>query len=224
MKKSDEIAARIMVGGARFDANSNIAEFIHPGEMEELQAEVETAVETLLDALVIDRARDHNSMETPRRVAKMFLREVFAGRYENPPALTHFPNVRQVDEIYTVGPIPIRSACSHHLVPIIGDAWVGVIPGERLIGLSKFSRITQWIMSRPQIQEEAAAMLADELESAFEPLALAVVIKARHFCCGWRGVKDGSEMVSSVMRGLFRKSDAARDEFMAIISAQGFGK
>lgn len=224
MKKSDEIAARIMVDDARFDANSNIADYILPGEIDELQAEVETAVETLLDALVIDRARDHNSMETPRRVAKMFLREVFAGRYEKPPALTHFPNVRQVDEIYTVGPIPIRSACSHHLVPIIGDAWVGVIPGERLIGLSKFSRITQWIMSRPQIQEEAAAMLADELEGAFEPLALAVVIKARHFCCGWRGVKDGSEMVSSVMRGLFRKSDAARDEFMAIISAQGFGK
>jgi GTP cyclohydrolase I len=222
MKTSDKVRERIKAAGGSFHANSNIAGFLEPGEREALQAEVEAAVGTLLDAMVIDRDNDHNSIETPRRVAKMFLREVFAGRYEEAPSVTEFPNVRSVDEIYTVGPIPIRSACSHHMVPILGDAWVGVIPGERLIGLSKFSRLTQWIMARPQIQEEAAAMLADELEAAFAPRALAVVIKARHFCCGWRGVKDGSEMVSSVMRGLFRENEPARNEFMSIIKGQGY--
>lgn len=222
MKISQVIRERAREMGVSFHANSNIAHIIEPAEMEALQAEVEEAVAVLLDALVIDRETDHNSIDTPRRVAKMFLREVFAGRYQPAPSLTHFPNIKQVDEIYTVGPIPIRSACSHHLVPIIGNAWIGVIPGDKLIGLSKFSRLTQWIMNRPQIQEEAVAMLADELEEAFQPSALAVVVKARHFCCGWRGVKDSSEMASSVMRGLFRENEAARNEFMGIIKGQGF--
>jgi GTP cyclohydrolase IA len=222
MSVADDIRSRLQAAGAPFKANDSIAEFIKPIELECLHEEVEEAVEALLDALIIDREHDHNSQDTPRRVAKMYLTEVFRGRYQPAPEITEFPNVRKVDEIYTVGPIPVRSACSHHLVPILGSAWIGAIPNMRLIGLSKFNRLTDWIMSRPQIQEEAVAQLADALEEAFEPRGLAVVVKAKHFCCGWRGVRDGSEMVSSVMRGLFRDNEAARTEFFSIIKAQGF--
>lgn len=222
MKASLEIKERLRQQGIPFHANDSIAAHLSASDRERVRAEVESAVENLLDALLIDRERDHNSHDTPRRVAKMYLDEVFRGRYYDAPAVTEFPNVRKVDELYTVGPIPVRSACSHHMVPILGQAWIGAIPGERLIGLSKFNRLTDWIMSRPQIQEEAVHQLADALEKAFEPRGLGVVVKAKHLCCGWRGVRDGSEMVSSVMRGFLRDNAAARDEFFSIIKGQGF--
>jgi GTP cyclohydrolase IA len=222
MKPSDRIRARLLAASQPFRANCNISHLILPGELEELEAEVQARVADLLDALVIDRDTDHNTRDTAKRVAKMYLREVFRGRYESAPSTTSFPNIEKVDEVYTVGPIPVRSACSHHMVPIIGSAWVGVIPGANLIGLSKFNRLTQWIMSRPQIQEEAIATLADLLEAKISPRALAVVVKARHLCCQWRGVRDGSEMVSSIMRGIFKEDQAARAEFFSIIRSQGF--
>jgi GTP cyclohydrolase I len=153
----------------------------------------------------------------------MYLREVFKGRYQPRPPVTDFPNAKALDEVYTVGPITVRSACSHHLVPIMGQAWIGVIPSERVIGLSKFNRLTEWVMSRPQIQEEAAIQLADEIEALIQPKALAVVLRAQHLCMTWRGVRESqTSMTTSIMRGIFRDKPEAREEFLSIIKGQGF--
>ena len=191
--------------------------------MDAIEVEVQGHLFALLNSLVIDTEHDHNSQETAARVARMMVREVFAGRYMPPPKLTTFPNVKQVDECYAVGPIAVRSCCAHHLVPIHGSAWIGVIPGERLIGLSKFHRLTEWVLSRPQIQEEAAEQLADAIESAVQPRGLGVIIRASHLCCEWRGVRDvGSLMTTSVLRGFFKHDQKARAELLTIISAMGF--
>lgn len=221
---SSAIRARLTASGSPFRANDNIAAHLLLGEVEAIEAEASGHVEALLRSLVIDVDHDHNTAETARRVAKMYVREVFAGRYQAAPAVTSFPNVRQVDEVYAVGPIVVRSACSHHMVPILGNAWVGVIPGERVIGLSKFSRIADWVMSRPQIQEEAAEQLADAIGTALgDHRGLALVIRARHLCCGWRGVRDqGQQMTTSVMRGFFKEDAKARAEFFSIIQGMEF--
>lgn len=221
---SQQVRERLRAAGAPFKANDNISAFLCEGDLPAMQLEAERAVQALLAALVIDTEHDHNTAETARRVAKMYLQEVFAGRYLPPPRITDFPNVSGLDELYTVGPVAVRSACSHHMVPILGHAWVGVVPGERVIGLSKFSRLAEWIMARPQIQEEAVMQLADELETAMAPRGLAVVVKAQHLCCGWRGVRDnGQQMTTSVMRGAFREDGNARREFLSLIAGQGHG-
>jgi GTP cyclohydrolase I len=220
---SDTIRNRLKKGGFPFAANDNIAPHLLPGELDALQGEVEERVQALLDALVVDTENDHNTQETAARVARMYVREVFRGRYEAPPKVTDFPNVKHLDEIYTVGPITVRSACSHHLVPITGQCWVGVKPSDRVIGLSKFNRLVEWVMARPQIQEEAAIMLADTIEGLIKPQGLAVVIKAQHQCMTWRGVKDNdTHMVTSIMRGFFREDAKARQELMSILRGQGF--
>lgn len=217
------IKAKIKAANGSFLANDNISEFINEYDLKEIQDNVEQAMVNLLDALVIDTENDHNTIETAKRVAKMYVHEVFKGRYLPAPKITDFPNAKNLDQIYTIGPITVRSACSHHLVPIMGQAWIGVIPGERVIGISKFNRLTEWIMARPQIQEESTVQLADEIERIITPKALAVVVKAQHMCMSWRGVRDtGSSMTTSVMRGLFRNDIAAREEFLSIIKGQGF--
>jgi GTP cyclohydrolase I len=127
-----------------------------------------------------------------------------------------------LDEVYTVGPIAVRSACSHHLVPIVGQAWIAVKPSDRVIGLSKFNRLVEWVMSRPQIQEEATVMLADCIEQLIEPQGLAVIIKAQHLCMSWRGVRDlGTTMTTSVMRGIFLDVPSARAEVLTLLGGQG---
>lgn len=217
---SEVIRERIRASGQRYHANDNIAAFIHSdAERAALQAEVAGKMEALLQSLVIDTTSDHNTQETARRVAKMYLNEVFAGRYRPPPPLTEFPNVEKLDELIVVGPITVRSACSHHFCPIMGKLWVGVLPNadSNLIGLSKYARLADWIMSRPQIQEEAVKTLADELERSLKPDGLAVVMKADHFCMHWRGVKDESQMTSSVMRGAFLRNASLRREFLSLI-------
>lgn len=220
-----QICTRLRCDGVPFTANTNIADALLPGEIDVIEAEVERHIGAMLAALVIDVAADHNTTDTARRVAKMLVHEVFAGRYEPAPTATAFPNVRQVDELYAVGPITVRSACAHHLVPIMGEAWVGVIPADgKLIGLSKFHRLAEWVMARPQIQEEAVQQLADVLaEACGDPIGLGVVVRAEHLCCGWRGVRDrGSRMVSSVLRGALREKPEARAEFYAVIEGMGF--
>lgn len=221
---SDRIRRRLAEAGRRYFSNDNISAFIRDGELEELRLEVEARMQGVLDALVIDTENDHNTSDTARRVAKMFVNEVFRGRYEAAPSATAFPNVAQLNELMVVGPIRIRSACSHHLCPILGKVWIGVLPNPSsdLIGLSKFARICDWIMSRPQIQEEAVAMLANELERLIKPDGLAVVIEASHFCTHWRGVKDdGALMKNSVMRGSFLKDPALRREFLSLLTTDG---
>ena len=217
------VKGKIKLANGSFFANDNISEYINDYDLKEIEQNVEKAMIDLLEALVIDTENDHNTMETAKRVAKMYVHEVFKGRYLPAPKITDFPNAKNLDQIYTIGPITVRSACSHHLVPIMGQAWIGVIPGERVIGISKFNRLTEWIMARPQIQEESTVQLADEIERIITPKALAVVVKAQHMCMSWRGVRDtGSSMTTSVMRGLFRNDIAAREEFLSIIKGQGF--
>ena len=214
------IRERLERAGHRAFANDNISEFIEsPDELSALEEEVAARMQALLESLVIDTKNDHNTVGTARRVARMFLFEVFKGRYTKKPPMTEFPNVEHLNELMIVGPIAVRSACSHHFVPIIGKLWIGVLPNEQsnLIGLSKFSRIADWVMSRPQIQEEAIMQLADILDSALKPDGIAIVLKADHLCTQWRGVKDNSHMTNSVMRGAFLRNAQSREEFLQLI-------
>ena len=135
---SERIRYRLVSAGCRHHANDNIADYIEDGELDELQAEVQARMQEVLKALVIDTESDHNTQETAKRVAKMFVREVFKGRYEKAPTVTEFPNAERLNELMIVGPITVRSACSHHLCPIIGKVWIGLLPSEHsnLIGLS----------------------------------------------------------------------------------------
>ena len=217
---SRRIRDRIKASGQRYHANDNISAFIEPGELDELLKEVCDQMTGVLESLVIDIEHDHNTQETARRVAKMYLTEVFRGRYVPLPKVTEFPNAEHLNELMIMGPVTVRSACSHHLCPIMGRLWIGVMPNKDsdLIGLSKYSRIADWIMSRPQIQEEAIIQLADQLVGMVKPDGLAVVMEADHFCMHWRGVKDNaSKMTNSVMRGVFLENGALRREFLSLI-------
>ena len=217
---SVRIRERLQAARRRFNANDNIADFIEPGELEKLLDEVTAKMEGVLDSMVIDTARDHNTANTARRVAKMYVNEVFKGRYVKPPEITEFPNAERLNELMIVGPITVRSACSHHFCPVIGKLWIGVMPNERtnVIGLSKYARLAEWIMSRPQIQEEAVVQLADLIQAKTKPDGLALVMEATHFCMAWRGVKDmDSKMINSVMRGVFLKDMNLRREFLSLI-------
>ena len=214
------IRQRLQAAKHRFHANDNISDFIEVGELEHLLDEVEEKMKGVLDSLVIDTESDHNTNNTARRVAKMYLKEVFSGRYAALPAITEFPNVEHLNELMIVGPITVRSACSHHFCPVIGQVWIGVMPNEHtnVIGLSKYVRLAEWIMSRPQIQEEAVVQLADLIQSKTQPDGLAVVMSAKHYCMAWRGVRDmGSRMINSVMRGCFLKDSNLRREFLSLI-------
>ena len=218
---SSRIRARLQSARKRFHANDNISAFLKPGELEELLAEVEAKFKGVLESLVIDTESDHNTQDTARRVAKMYLTEVFSGRYVEAPAVTEFPNASSLNELIIVGPIKVRSACSHHFCPIMGRLWIGIMPNEHsnLIGLSKYSRLAEWVMSRPQIQEEAITQMAEVLMNKVRPDGLAVVMEADHFCMHWRGVKDdGTKMINSVMRGSFLKDHILRSEFLALLN------
>lgn len=218
---SARIRARIQRAKQRFHANDNIASFIAPGETDALLDEVADKMKGVLESLVIDTESDHNTHDTARRVAKMYLTEVFRGRYVAEPPVTEFPNAERLNELMIVGPITVRSACSHHFCPIMGRLWIGLMPNEHsnLIGLSKYSRLAEWVMSRPQIQEEAITQMAELLMTKVSPDGLAVIMEADHFCMHWRGVKDSeTKMINSVMRGSFLKNSALRREFLSLIN------
>jgi GTP cyclohydrolase I len=218
---SERIRYRLVSADRRYHANDNISAFVREGELAELKAEVQAKMQDVLQALVIDTVSDHNTHETAKRVAKMYIEEVFRGRYVPMPAVTEFPNAERLNELLIVGPITIRSACSHHMCPIFGKVWIGILPNEHsnLIGLSKYARIADWVMSRPQIQEEAVTMLANELQDRVRPDGLALVMEADHFCMHWRGVKDNdTAMVNSVMRGAFLKDANLRREFLSLLA------
>ncbi|MDP2368993.1 MAG: GTP cyclohydrolase I [Rhodoferax sp.] len=221
---SVKIRERLVAARKRYHANDNIADFIQPGELEALLDEVEAKMQTVLDSMVIDTANDHNTDNTARRVAKMYLKEVFNGRYVKAPTITEFPNAEHLNELMIVGPITVRSACSHHLCPVIGQIWIGVLPNEHtnVIGLSKYARLAEWVMGRPQIQEEAVVQLADLIQQKTQPDGLAIVMEASHYCMSWRGVKDmDSKMINSVMRGSFLKDPNLRREFLSLIPKRG---
>lgn len=220
MPISTAIRQRLQAAGVRFHANDNIADFIEPDELEALLDEVAIKMQGVLESLVIDTQNDHNAADTARRVAKMYINEVFAGRYKKQPRITDFPNNERLNELMIVGPITVRSACSHHLCPVIGKLWIGILPNKdtNVIGLSKYARLAEWVMNRPQIQEEAVLQLADLIQSKTRPDGLALVMQATHYCMAWRGVKDmHSKMINSVMRGAFLKNSDLRKEFLSLI-------
>ncbi len=209
----------------RWNANDNIHEFVKSSEeLDEIQKNIEEHFQAILDIMSIDTINDHNTQETAKRVAKMYVREIFAGRFIPMPKVTAFPNVggngkNPYDQIYISGPITIRSMCSHHFMPIVGNCWIGIKPGDKVIGLSKFNRLVDWVASRPQIQEEMTEQIADIIEEQTQPEGLAVVIKAKHFCMSHRGVREHEgDMVTSVMRGLFRDDAPIRQEFLNLMN------
>lgn len=217
---SVKIRERLLEQKRRFNANDNIADCMQPGELEALLDEVEEKMKAVLSSMVIDTDNDHNTRTTARRVAKMYINEVFKGRYTSAPSITEFPNAEHLNELMIVGPITVRSACSHHLCPVMGKIWIGVLPNQNtnVIGLSKYARLVDWVMGRPQIQEEAVVQLADLIMEKTRPDGLAIVMQASHFCMSWRGVKEmDSQMLNSVMRGAFLKDPDLRREFLSLI-------
>lgn len=224
MKTSQTIRQRLQEAGKRFHANDNISEFIQDGEIHALQDEVQEAMQAVLEALVIDTENDHNTQETAKRVAKMFVHETFGGRYTPAPRVTAFPNMGY-EGLYTSGPISIRSTCAHHFQNIVGKCWVGIVPNGEVIGLSKFNRIIHHIAERPQIQEEMTTEIANALCEHAKTDNIAVIVKAEHHCMTHRGVKEHeSDMTTSVMRGRFMEDPTLRKEFYDIcFSMKGHG-
>ena len=216
---SDELRKRMTTIKHKHFANDTIFAYLDPGDVDRIEDEVTEAFEGVLKALVINTTDDHNSQDTARRVAKMFVHEIFRGRYYPPPEVTSFPNAKEYDQIYVSGPMSINSTCAHHFQPITGNAYVGIFPGKKVIGLSKFNRMVDWIASRPQIQEEMTEQIADMIEKETKAQGVAVVIKAEHFCMTARGVKEHeSEMMTSVVRGMFRDEPATKAEFFSLLS------
>ena len=204
--------------------NDNISDIVTEKDVIKIERNVEKRFQKVLDALLIDTANDHNTQETAKRVAKMLVREIFAGRYEPKPRVTSFPNANQYDELYVTGPIKIRSTCAHHFQPIVGNAWIGVFPGKNVIGLSKFNRLVDWIASRPQIQEEMTVQIADLIEEETQAEGIAVVAKAEHMCLTHRGVKEHeSDMTTSIVRGSLREEETQKREFFNLLKGmKGF--
>jgi GTP cyclohydrolase I len=200
-----------------FDANGNIE--ISESVKALMLERVEQKLTELYDILRISR-NDPNSTNTAKRVAKMYVNELLWGRFNPPPNITIFPNRKKVDELIISKGITVMSLCSHHFQPISGECAIGYIPGDKVFGLSKLSRIVDWFSRRGQIQEELGEQIADFIEEKIQPRALGVVIKAKHYCMIARGVK-GSEsrslMVTSVMRGLLLNDFNLRNEFLKLI-------
>jgi GTP cyclohydrolase I len=218
MAISDKIRTRIKEANASFLCNDNISEFIKPGEHEKLVSEVEKKMLSVLQSLVIDVDNDHNTRETAHRVAKMWVNEVFSGRYEPTPKITSFPNMGY-KSLYTTGPISIRSTCAHHFQNIVGKCWIGVFLENEVIGLSKFNRLVHHIAERPQIQEEMTAQIAGALTGFAKTPNIAVVVKAEHHCMTHRGVKEHeSDMTTAIMQGAFQTDQSLKDEFYKILS------
>ena len=215
-KISEIIKSRIQSVGRRFHSNDNISEFMYEGDLEKLQQEVEEKFQSVLNSLVIDTENDHNTQDTARRVAKMYVNEIFGGRFKKQPKITAFPNMGY-KSLYTSGPISIRSTCAHHFQNIVGKAWVGIVPEDEVIGLSKFNRLVHHIAERPQIQEEMTTHIAEELQRYAKTPHVAVVVKAEHHCMTHRGVKEHeSDMTTAVMLGGFGEDPALKQEFYDI--------
>jgi GTP cyclohydrolase I len=218
-KFSDEVRQRMKTIKHKHFANDTIYTYLDENDAQKIEDEVTEAFQGVLKALIINIDDDHNSLDTARRVAKMYVREIFKGRYSPPPDITAFPNAKQYDQLYMTGPISVDSTCAHHFQPISGKCYIGIFPGKKVIGLSKFNRMVDWIVSRPQIQEEMTEQIADMIEVETEAKGIAVIVKAEHFCMTARGVKEHeSDMMTSVLRGDFLKIDHLKSEFFSLLS------
>jgi len=222
MAKSDQIKARLEEANIRYWAGDNISQVLQKGDKEELIEEATVAFENVLDKLLIDRHNDPNSMGTGRRLAKMYINELMAGRYDPMPAATAFPN--DTEERYE-GMLVVRSEltsmCSHHHQIVRGVAYIGIIAADKLIGLSKYTRIAQWCAERGTLQEELANDIVREIQKATGAEHLGVYVQATHGCVENRGVKAHSSLTqTTVLKGAFKDDPATKKEFMDNIKLQ----
>ena len=222
MSKSEEIKARLVQANSRYWAGDNISAVLQEGDKEELINEATTAFESVLDALIIDRYQDPNSKGTAHRLAKMYYNEIMAGRYDAAPSATAFPN--DSDDRYEgmlVVRSELKSMCSHHHQPVAGIAYIGIIAADKLIGLSKYTRIAQWCARRGTLQEELANDIAREIQSATDAEHLGVYIQATHGCCENRGIMAHSSLTqTTVLRGAFKDDAGTKKEFFDNIKLQ----
>src|SRR6056300_731483 len=222
MSISDQIKQRIEASGDRFWAGDNISQHIQEGEHQQLIEELTTKFESVLDSLVIDRQTDPNSQDTGRRLAKMYVNEIMSGRYDPRPNATAFPNV--TDDPYDgmlVVRSELKSVCSHHHQPVSGVAYIGILAANKLIGLSKYTRIAQWCARRGTLQEELAMTIAREIMCATDSKDVGVYIQATHGCCENRGIMAHSSLTqTTVLKGAFKEDAGTKKEFMDNIKLQ----
>ena len=221
-KTSDLVINRLQKDGARYWAGDNISEYIKEGEKQQLIDEATVAFESVLDTLVIDRHNDPNSQGTAKRLAKMYYNEIMSGRYEPMPPATAFPNDSEDRyEGMLVVRSELKSMCSHHHQPVTGVAYIGIIAADKLIGLSKYTRIAQWCARRGTLQEELANDIAREIAAATGAEHLGVYIQATHGCCENRGIMAHSSLTqTTVLKGAFKTDSGTKKEFMDNIKLQ----
>ena len=222
MAKSDQLKARLEEANIRHWAGDNISEIFQEGDKQELIEELTTKFEGVLDSLLIDRQNDPNSMDTGRRLAKMYINELMSGRYDPMPNATAFPN--DPKDGYD-GMLVVRSelvsVCSHHHQPVKGVAYIGIIAADKLIGLSKYTRIAQWCARRGTLQEELAMDVAREIMAATGSFDVAVYIQATHGCCENRGIMAHSSLTqTTVLEGVFKSDPGVKKEFFDNIKLQ----
>ena len=222
MKISEEIKQRLVKAGQRFYAGDNISSVLEPGDKQKLIDELVPSFEQVLQGLVIDVENDPNSKDTPRRLAKMYINEIMSGRYNNMPNPNSFPNyVEGGYEGMLVVRSELKSMCSHHHQPVAGIAYIGLIAGDKLLGLSKYTRIAQWCARRGTLQEELNVMIANEIQNQCETEHVGVYIQATHGCCENRGIRAHSSLTqTTVLRGGFKKEDLKKEFFDNITQQQ----
>lgn len=219
---ADKIRKELDKTGKRYWAGDNISEFISDADKQSLIDELTTKFEGVLDTLLIDRHTDPNSMDTPRRLAKMYFNEIMSGRYDAPPKVTAFPN-NDPESRYggmLVARAEIISMCSHHHQPVKGVCYIGLLAGQNLIGLSKYARIAQWVARRGTLQEELTMQIANELIEHTGTKDLAVYIQATHGCMENRGVVAHSSLTQTTeLRGQFF-NPSVKNEFLDYLKMQ----
>jgi len=219
---SEQIKTRLQRAGKRYHAADNISEFLHEGDREALIEELTEKFEDVLSSLVIDTKNDPNSQGTAKRLSKMYVNELMSGRYDSMPNATAFPN--HVDGGYEgmlVVRSELKSMCSHHHQPVSGVAYIGIIAADKLIGLSKYTRIAQWCARRGTLQEELCNDIAKEIQSATGSENVAVYIQATHGCCENRGIMSHSSLTqTTVLRGSFFDDPSTKKEFFDNIKLQ----
>jgi GTP cyclohydrolase I len=222
MSISEEIKNRIQADGTRYWAGDNISKYLEEGDKQKIIDELTPKFESVLDSLVIDRHNDPNSMDTGKRLAKMYINELMSGRYDKMPNATAFPN--HIENGYKgmlVVRSELKSVCSHHHQPVSGVAYIGIIAAEHLIGLSKYTRIAQWCARRGTLQEELNNVIADEIQKATGSPSVGVYIQATHGCCENRGIMAHSSLTqTTVLRGAFNEDMGTKKEFMDNIKLQ----
>jgi len=223
MKTSDKIKQRLEIDGKQYYASDNISKYIQAGETAELIEEVEVAFEQVLQSLIIDTKNDPNSMGTAHRLAKMYINEIMGGRYLPDPRITSFPNDGQYDQLIVVR-ADIKSMCSHHHQPVSGVCYIGCLPGDEVIGLSKYTRVAQHLANRGHLQEELTEMIATRIQKLTKSKGVAVYIKARHGCCENRGIlASNSSTQTTVVKGELKSNINLKQEFMDNIKLQEIG-